>query len=74
MEIIINGIKYNIGDCFKTLGIRNDNIVKNDKEIFDIYGNYSFPTDLQNDEINEAIGNIDKLMIPSFENNKKIDK
>ena len=74
MEIIINGIKYNIGDCFKTLGIHNDNTVKNDKEIFDIYGNYSFPTDLQNDEINEAIGNIDKLMIPSFENNKKIDK
>lgn len=67
MEIIINGIKYSTEECYKILDISSDKVTEDKKAIFDKYGNYSFPTDLQNDELNGAIGSISKIIIPSNE-------
>ena len=66
MEIIINGIKYSIEDCYNILNISSDKIVEDKEIIFDKYGNYFFPTDLHGDELNGAIGSISQLIIPSL--------
>ena len=71
MEIIINGIKYTIEECYKILDISSDNITEDKKAIFDKYGNYSSPTDLQSDTLNGAIAYISKIIIPTIEKNKK---
>ena len=58
MNIKTNNKILTIDECYKLLGITsvNDPIINEDSSCFDIYGNYSFPSDYNSSTPNTASG------------------